>query len=112
MTTAAAKGASSGRPHHHKLAPNIIVEPSIQKGVGAGGAHPDEVAHGVGDHHPLLVLVRLAERVVEIQHEIEDVEREPGDGENQGDPHQELTPPPQTLTTQFENASVYIFFLS
>jgi len=64
-----------------ELAAEVAVEPAVEKWIGAGGRHADEMTSGVDDDHFFLVF-RSIERVVHIQNEIDDVQWQPSNGEN------------------------------
>jgi len=51
------------------------------------------MASGV-DNDYLFFVFRAAEKVVQIDEEIEYVQWKPSDGENKGDSHQQVMPPP------------------
>jgi len=74
----------------------VVVEPAVEKGICAGGRHADQMTSGVDNGH-LFFISRAGERVVQINEEIECVQWKPRDGENKGDGHQQVVPPPQTL---------------
>ncbi len=89
-----------------ELLPEGVVEPAVQDRVGEGGRHSDQVAHG--EHHAV-ELVNLNEEtkqahkykgasskgrrahlhVAHVEHDVEDVEREPGEGEDDDDGHEQ-----------------------
>ena len=79
-----------------KFAAEVAVEPAVEKGIGAGGRHADQMTSGVDDDH-LFFVFRSIERVVHIQNEVDDVQWQPSDGENEGDCYQQVVPPPQPL---------------
>ena len=79
-----------------KFAAEVAVEPAVEKWIGAGGRHADQMTSGVDDGH-LFFVFRSDEGVVHIQNEVDDVQWQPSDGENEGDCYQQLMPPPQSL---------------
>jgi len=79
-----------------ELAAEVAVEPAVEKGIGAGGRHADQMTSGVDDDH-LFFVFRSIERVVHIQNEVKNVQWHPSNGENEGDCYQQVVPPPQPL---------------
>jgi len=70
-----------------KLAAEVAVKPAVEKWIGAGGRHTNQMTSGVYDDH-LFFVFRTGERIVHIQDEIDDVQWQPSDGENEGDGYQ------------------------
>jgi len=54
-----------GRQNPLKLVAEIVVEPAVEKGIGAGGRHAEEMTDGVDDEH-LFFVIRMPERIVQI----------------------------------------------
>ena len=55
-----------------KFAAEVAVEPAVEKWIGAGGRHADQMTSGVDEDH-LFFVFRSIERVVHIQNEVDDV---------------------------------------
>lgn len=65
----------------------VVIEPAVEDGIETGRAHAGQVADGVDGQLEFLVAGQDVEESVE---EIEQVERDPAQGERQGDGRQEL----------------------
>lgn len=64
MPRRAAESVRNGGPDGAELFAEVVVEPTVEKRIGAGGTHSRHVANGVGDKHRLRVAVKRIERVV------------------------------------------------
>jgi len=79
--------AGGSRQYEFELAAKVVVEPAVKERIGAGGRHAKKVKNGVGDSHQFLV-PRKSEWIIEIEKKIKDVQRKPGDTEDDGYGHQ------------------------
>lgn len=62
----------------------VAVHPAVEKGVGKGGAHGNDVEHGEDE----LVLPQVQDLVVNVHSKLEGMERQPADREHHHHAHQ------------------------
>jgi len=71
-----------------KFFTEVVVEPAVEQRVGAGGAHADHVADGVAHQHAL-----GDRRALHVRVQVEEVQRQPGDAEDDRDADQQAVGP-------------------
>ena len=78
----------------------VLVEEAVHDRVGADGGHGRQVAAGKQHQHHLLVLLAVVERLESVNDDVENVERSPGEEEDDADSYQHLVglPPPLHLS--------------
>lgn len=79
-----------------KLVAEIVVVPAVEPRVGAGGRHAQHMTNGVDDEHRLLIF-GLLKGVVQVEHQVVDVEWHPANGEDESDRHQQRVESSQPL---------------
>ena len=93
-----------------KLVAEIVVVPAVEPRVGAGRRHAQHMTNGVDDEHRLLIF-GLLKGVVQVEHQVVDVEWHPANGEDESDRHQQRVESPQPLRIRIQIASRRCFFI-
>lgn len=89
-----------------ELVTEVVVVPPVEPRIGTGGRHAQHVTQGVDDQHRLLVF-GLLERVVQVQHQVVNVERHPTYGKDEGDRDKQRVESPQSLYKQIKITITY-----